>query len=194
MARIASFERLARGEAFMLAAAGQTEDEAAPAHANAAVSRADRDRSRGRPRWLIGGRQRPCIGVLPVTSELSRRSLFTTLPGWLGLAGCSASGPRSAGHLVLRSGPACGVDFNSTAEQCLVIVHDAGARPAARQVVLVDVIQDDAAVDTSAVRWAPGYPIYQEDASSDRVVCVAVRFMVPAGVPATGRARILFEL
>jgi hypothetical protein len=61
-------------------------------------------------------------------------------------------------------------------------------------VILVDVIQDDPTVDTSALRWASAYPIYDEAASTDTSVRVLVKFAVPSGVPATGRARILFEL
>jgi hypothetical protein len=129
-----------------------------------------------------------------VTAELSRRSLFTSLPGWLGLASYPAPRLHSAGALVLRLGAVGGVDLNSTAEQCVAITHGTGVRPPIHQVVLVDVIQDEATVDTSAVRWAPGYPVYNEAGSSDSVVCIRVRFTVPAGVPATARARILLGL
>jgi hypothetical protein len=86
------------------------------------------------------------------------------------------------------------VDLNSTAQQAIDIPHASGAKPTAAQVILVDVIQDDPTVDTSALRWASGYPIYDEAASTDTAVRVLVKFAVPSGVPATGRARILFEL
>jgi hypothetical protein len=95
--------------------------------------------------------------------------------------------------LVLRLSSPGSVDLNDTAEQTINIVHASRATPEAAKVVLVDVIQDDAAVDTSALRWAPGYPIYSEADSSATTLRVIVRFAVPAGVPATGLARVLFE-
>jgi hypothetical protein len=130
-----------------------------------------------------------------VTSGFSRRNLFTTLPSWLGVSGCySASQFQNAGSLVFRLSAAGGVDLNSTAEQAIDISHGSGATPAIAKVALIDVIQDDPTVDTSALRWAPGYPVYDEAASTGSIVRVRVKFAVPAGVPAFGRARILFEL
>jgi hypothetical protein len=130
-----------------------------------------------------------------VTSGLSRRNLFTALPGWLGLSGCHpASEFQNASRLALRLSAPGGVDLNSTAEQPIDISHGGGAKPATHQVVLADVIQDDPMVDTSSLRWAPGYPVYDEAVSTNTAVRVVVKFAVPTGLPATGRARILFEL
>jgi hypothetical protein len=132
-----------------------------------------------------------------VTSRLSRRSLFTGLTSASGLIGCysaSEARERHVSGLVLRLSPPRVVDLNSTAEQAIDIAHEGSARPSAEKVVLVDVIQDQPAVDTSALRWAAGYPVYDEAASTSRMARVLLRFAVPAGVPVTGRARILFEV
>jgi hypothetical protein len=130
-----------------------------------------------------------------MTSALSRRNLFTELSGWLGLSGCyPASQFQNGSRLALRLSAPGSVDFTSTAAQPIQISPASGAKPAIRQVVLVDVIQDDPTVDTSVLRWAPGYPVYDEAASTDTTVRVLVKFAVPAAIPATGRARILFEL
>jgi hypothetical protein len=94
---------------------------------------------------------------------------------------------------VLRLSPPGSVDLNSTAEQTIDLSHASTARPEAAKVVLIDVVQDDSTLDTSALRWAPGYPAYSEAASSASIVRVVVRFAVPTGVPAAGRARVLFE-
>jgi hypothetical protein len=86
------------------------------------------------------------------------------------------------------------VDLNSMAEQPIDIPHTSGTVPTSAKVLLVDVIQDDPTVDASAVRWAAGYPVYDEAASTNTTIRVVVKLATPAGVPATGRARILFEL
>ena len=130
-----------------------------------------------------------------MTAGLSRRSFFTALPGSLGLSGCySVSRFQNASGLAFRLSAAGSVDLNSTAEQRSDISHASGARPSAAKVILVDVIQDNPTIDTSDLRWAPGYPIYDEAASTDTVVRVLVKFAVPTATPAAGRARILFEL
>ena len=132
-----------------------------------------------------------------VTSGFSRRGLFAALPGGLGLSGCSASqliARQGPSNLALRISPRGSVNLDSTAQQAIDIRHASGVRPTTAQVILVDVIQDDPTVDTSGLRWAPGYPIYDEAASTDTEVRVLVKFAAPAGVPATGRARILFEM
>jgi hypothetical protein len=133
-----------------------------------------------------------------MTSRLSRRSLFATPLGWIGLSGCHSApqltAPQGPSDLALRLSMVGSVDLNSTAEQAIDIYYGIGAKPTAAKVILVDVIQDDPMVETSALRWAPGYPIYDEASSTDTMVRVLVKFAVPAGVPATGRARILFEL
>jgi hypothetical protein len=130
-----------------------------------------------------------------VTSGLSRRSFFTVFHGWLGLSGYSStSGIQHTSRLAFCLSSAGSVDLNSTAEQTIEIPHASDATPEAAKVVLVDVIQDHAAADTSLLRWAPGYPVYDVAASSDTIVRVLVRFAIPAGVPATGRARIMFEV
>jgi len=131
-----------------------------------------------------------------VTSGLPRRNFFAALTGGLGLSGCCSASQVPAGKasaLALRLGAPGSVDLNSTAEQALDILHDTGAKLVSAKVILLDVIQDDPMVDTSALRWAPGYPVYNE-AASDAKVRVLVKFAVPAGAPATGRARILFEM
>jgi hypothetical protein len=131
-------------------------------------------------------------------SGLSRRSLFTAFAGALGLSSCSSasnlSTDQNVSALVLRLSQPGSVDLNSTVEQAIVIPHGSRAKPSIAKVVLVDVIQDDPAVDTRALRWASGYPIYDEAASTDTEVRVLVKFAIPSGVPATGRARILFAL
>jgi hypothetical protein len=134
-------------------------------------------------------------GGAPVTSGLSRRNLFTALPGWLGLSGCySTSESQNASKLALRISAPGSVDLSSAAEQPIDIPHGSDAKPAIHQVVLVDVIQDDPTVDTSTLRWVPGYPVYDEAASTDAMVRVLIRLAAPTATPATGRARILFEL
>jgi hypothetical protein len=140
-------------------------------------------------------------GCALVTSSLSRRSFFTGLSGCIGLSGCnsaaqlqSASELERASAFALRLSSVGSVDLNSTAEQTVDILHNAGVRPEFAQVIVVDVIQDDPMVDASALLWAPGYPIYDEAASTNTTARVLVKFAAPAGVPATGRARILFEL
>jgi hypothetical protein len=133
-----------------------------------------------------------------VTSGLSRRTVFTALPGWIGLSGCRSASQLSAlegpSDLALRLSPVGSVDLNSTVEQALVISHRGGSKPSTAKVVLVDVVQDDPTVDATALRWAAGYPVYDEVASTDTEIVVLVKFAVPAGIPSTGRARILFEL
>jgi len=136
-------------------------------------------------------------GSAPVISALSRRSLFAALPGSIGLVGCYSASQlpvrQNAGSLVLRLSATGSVDLNSTAEQAIDIPHGSGAKPAIAKVVLIDVIQDDPTVDTTALRWAPGYPVYDEAASTTTEARVLVKFAAPVGSPATGRARILFE-
>jgi len=130
-------------------------------------------------------------------SGISRRSFFAASSGGLGLSGCaSASGipADQNGALVLRLSLPGSVDLNSTAEQAIVISHASATRPSAANVILIDVIQDDPRVDTAALRWAAGYPIYDEDASTDTKLRVLVKFVEAVGVPATGRARVLFEV
>ena len=130
-------------------------------------------------------------------SGLSRRSLFAALCSGLGLSGCSAADApetQNVSALVLRLSSPGSVDLNSTAEQAIDIPHASHARPSIAKVVLVDVIQDDPQADTSALRWAPGYPVYDEAGSTGTEARVLVKFAAPAGVPATGRARILFEM
>ena len=133
-----------------------------------------------------------------MTFDLSRRRFFVALPGWIGVAGCdSALQPpvrQDAGSLVLRHSAAGSVDLNSTAEQAIDIPHGSIAKPTIAKVVLIDVLQDDPTVDTTALRWARGYPVYDEAASTITEARVLVKFAALAGFPATGRARILFEL
>jgi hypothetical protein len=125
-----------------------------------------------------------------VTFDLSRRSFF----GWFGFSGCySASRRQSTSQFALRLSSPGSVDLNSTAEQPIDIAHSTGAKSAFARVIIVDVIQDDPTIDTSAVLWAAGYPVYDAAASTDKNVRVLVKFAAPAGVPAAGRARILFE-
>jgi hypothetical protein len=130
--------------------------------------------------------------------EASRRSFFTALSGGgLGLSGC-ASAPdvpaaQDVGAIVLRLSPPGSVDLNSTGEQAIDIPHGSLTKPSTANVVLIDVIQDDPHTDTTALRWAVGYPVYDEAASTDTNVRVLVKFAAPAGVPVTGRARVLFE-
>ena len=129
-----------------------------------------------------------------MTSGLSRRTLFTELRGWLGISGCYPALPfQNGSRLTLRLSAPGSVDLNSTAEQPIQIPPACGAKPAIQQVGLGDVIQDDPTVVTSALRWAPGYPVYDEAASTDTTVRVLVKFAVPAAISVTGRARILFE-
>jgi hypothetical protein len=137
-------------------------------------------------------------GPTLVTPELSRRSLFMTISGALGASGCSSASHAPAAQnvsaLVLHLSSPSSVDLNSTAEQAIDIPHASRGKPSTAKVVLVDVIQDDSKIDTSALRWAPGYPVYDEAASTDTRARVLINFAVPAGVPATARARILFEM
>jgi hypothetical protein len=157
-------------------------------------------RSRGRSLSMVEDRGGQVARQLQSTDgqRLSRRRFFAAFLGGLGLSGCRSvvqvPERQNVSGLVLRLSTPGSVDLNSTTEQTIDISHESGAKPAAAKVVLVDVIQDDAAVDTSALRWAAGYPVYDEAASSDTILRVLVRFAVPTGVPATGRARILFEM
>jgi hypothetical protein len=142
-----------------------------------------------------------------VTFDYSRRAFFTTLCGGLGLSGCHTQSQvpanqsvpqvpvnQDANALAFRLGSLGSVDLNSTAEQRVDVAHGSNVPPSAAKVILVDVVQDAPAIDTSALRWAPGYPVYDEAASTDTTARVLVRFAVPAGIPATGRVRILLAL
>jgi autotransporter adhesin len=101
---------------------------------------------------------------------------------------------QSAVGFARRLSAAGSIDLNSTAEQVVDIAHGSAAKPAFAKVVVVDVIQDDPAVDMSAVRWQAGYPVYDEAASTSTHARVLAKFAAGAGIPATGRARIFFEL
>jgi hypothetical protein len=85
------------------------------------------------------------------------------------------------------------VDLNSTDEQELAIDLGGATTPTFAKMIKVDSIQDDPAVDTSAVRWAAGYPVYDEAGSTETHARVLIKSAAAAGVPATGRARIFFE-
>jgi hypothetical protein len=82
---------------------------------------------------------------------------------------------------------------DSTDEQELAIDLGGATTPTFAKMIKVDSIQDDPAVDTSAVRWAAGYPVYDEAGSTETHARVLIKFAAAAGVPATGRARIFFE-
>jgi hypothetical protein len=86
------------------------------------------------------------------------------------------------------------VDLNATTEQVLDVSHGQTAAPAVEKLLLIDVIQDDPASDTSGVRWAAGYPIH--DAAGSRLARARIRVRVSkgAGSAATCRAPIFFAL
>jgi hypothetical protein len=130
--------------------------------------------------------------------DYSRRAFFAALSGGLGLSGCRPESQvpanQNASALALRLASQGSVDLDSTAEQRVDVAHGSDVPPSAAKVILVDVFQDDPVIDTRALRWAPGYPVYDEAASTDTTARVLVRFAVPAGMPATGRVRILFAL
>ena len=100
----------------------------------------------------------------------------------------------SSSPFALRMAAAGAVNLNVTTEQAVNIPHGQAAAPNAENMILVDVIQDDPAVDTSAVRWAAGYPIYDKAGSTATHARIRVRFATGAGAAATGRARIFFAL
>jgi hypothetical protein len=104
-----------------------------------------------------------------------------------------AAAPSTAGF-ALEMTPAGAVNLNVTTEQVLDIPHGQAAAPAPQNMILIDVIQDNPAVDTSAVRWTAGYPIYDAAGSTPTQARVRVRFAAGVGSAATGRARILFAL
>jgi hypothetical protein len=120
-----------------------------------------------------------------------------------GLATLDAAGKVPASQLptqqsvigfARRLSAAGSVNLNSTAEQPIDIAHDSAAKPAFAEVIVLDVIQDDPMANVSAVRWEAGYPVYDEAASTSINARVLVKFAAAAGNPATGRARIFFEL
>ena len=86
------------------------------------------------------------------------------------------------------------IDLNSTNEQEVVIDLGGATKPPFAKAIRVDVIQDDPTVDTSALRWAAGYPVYDEAAGTSTSASVLVKFAIGSGVPATGRVRMFFEL
>ena len=100
---------------------------------------------------------------------------------------------QSAVGFARRLSAAGSVNLNSTAEQVIDTVHGSAAKPAFAKLVVVDVIQDGPTVDMNAVRWEAGYPVYDEAASTSAIARVLVKFAA-AGIPATRRARIFFEL
>ena len=97
----------------------------------------------------------------------------------------------SFAHRLSASGS---VNLNSTAEQAIDIAHGSAAKPPFAKVIALDVVQDNLVINTSALRWAAGYPVYDEAASTNTNARILVKFSTAAGVAATGRARIFFEL
>ena len=101
----------------------------------------------------------------------------------------------SASPFALRMTTAGAVNLNvTTPEQVLEVPHGQAAAPNAQNMILIDVIQDNPAVDTAPVRWAAGYPIYDQAGSTSSMARIWVRFSTGAGSAATGRARIFFAL
>jgi hypothetical protein len=100
----------------------------------------------------------------------------------------------SASPFALRMTTAGAVNLNVTTEQVLDVPHGQAAAPNAQNMILIDVIQDNPAVDTAPVRWAAGYPIYDQAGSTSSMARIRVRFSAGAGSAATGRARIFFAL
>jgi hypothetical protein len=135
--------------------------------------------------------QIPSLAYVP-TSEKGQANGVATLDASGKVPASQLSAQQSG--FAHRLSAAGSVNLNTTAEQAIDIAHGSAAKPPFAKVIALDVIQDNLAINTSALRWAAGYPVYDEAASTNTNARVLVKFSTAAGVAATGRARIFFEL
>jgi len=142
----------------------------------------------------VPAEQIPSLPYVPTTEKGAPNGIATLDgTGKVPTAQLPAVAPAPAAFALKMSATGA-VNLNATTEQVIDIPHGQAAAPVAANMIQVDVIQDDSAVETSAVRWAAGYPIYGRDASTSTHARIRIRFSTGAGVAATGRARIFFAL
>jgi hypothetical protein len=133
-------------------------------------------------------------GKVPTTQIPSPAYAPTSVKGQAnGVATLDSSGKFSASQLraqqssfAHRLSASGSVDLNSTAEQAIDIAHGNAAKPPFAKVIALGVIQDNLTINTSALCWAAGYPVYDDAASTNTNARVLVKFSTAAGVAATG--------